>query len=64
MAKEPKTERGDYDYKKDQAMNKLAGVLEGILEDFFGEENARIREDVANYTIGYLGVSFGLHVER
>jgi len=64
MAEQPETVRGDYDYKKEKSLDKVAGVLEGILEDFYGDENARIREDIANYTIGYLGVSFGLHVER
>ncbi|GAJ01678.1 unnamed protein product, partial [marine sediment metagenome] len=37
---------------------------EELLKQFHGEENCQIREDVANYTIGYMGVSFGLHVKR
>ena len=62
---EPKTERGDYDYKKEKALDKLAKVFEECLGGFFGEEEQdRIREDIANYTIGYMGVSFGLHVKR
>ena len=61
---EPRTERGDYDYKREQALKKVAETLEGCLEDFSGEEENKIREDIATYTIGYLGVSFGLHVER
>lgn len=64
MENQPKTERGDYDYKKEKAMNKVAEVFGEILEKFHGEENNRIREDIANYTIGYMGVSFGLHVKR
>ena len=62
---EPKTERGDYDYKKEKALDKLAKVFEECLGEFFGEqERDRIREDIANYTVGYMGVSFGLHVKR
>ncbi len=65
MATQPKTERGDYDYKKEKALKKLADVLEECLGDFHGEEDdPRIREDIANYTIGYLGVSYGLHAPR
>ena len=64
MKGNPQTERADYEYKKEKALNKLAETLEECLEKFHGEENDRIREDIANYTVGYLGVSFGLHVKR
>ena len=64
MKGEPKTERADYDYKKKEALDKVAATLEGCLAKFHGEENDRIREDIANFTVGYLGVSFGLHVKR
>lgn len=65
LANQPKTERGDYDYKKEKALKKVADVLEECLGNFHGEEDtSRIREDIANYTIGYLGVSFGLHASR
>jgi len=61
---EPKTERGDYDYRKDKALDKVAMTLGECLEQFQGDENDRIREDIANYTVGYLGVSYGLHIKR
>jgi len=64
MKSQPETVRDDYDYKKENAVKKLAEVFEEILEKFHGEENYRIREDIANYTVGYMGVSFGLHVKR
>ena len=64
MEGQPKTERGDYEYKKEKALEKVAATLEECLEKFHGEENDRIREDIANYAVGYLGVSFGLHVKR
>ena len=64
MKDEPKTERADYEYKKGKALEKVAATLEECLEKFHGEEDARIREDIANYTIGYLGVCFGLHVRK
>lgn len=60
----PKTERGDYEYRKEKALGKVAATLEECLAKFHGEENDRIREDIANYTVGYLGVSFGLHVRK
>ncbi len=62
VASEPNEER--YDYKKKNAMKKLAEVFEDVLQQFPGEENNRIREDIANYTIGYMGVSCGIHVKR
>jgi len=61
---EPKTERGDYEYKKEQALKKVAETLDECLKDFSGEEENKIREAIANYVVGYTGVSFGLHVER
>jgi len=65
LANQPKTERADYDYKKGKTLKKVADVLEECLGEFHGEEEeGRIREDIANYTIGYLGVSFGLHARR
>ena len=64
MKGELEAERADYDYKKEKALDKVAATLEECLGQFHGEENNRIREDIANYTIGYLGVSFGLHVKR
>jgi len=64
MVKQPQTERGDYEYKKEKALEKVAAILEECLESFYGDENDRIREDIANYTVGYLGVSYGLHVKR
>lgn len=64
MAEENETVRDDYDYKQENSINRLAVVFEEILRGFQGEENARIREDIANYTVGYMGASFGLHVER
>ena len=64
MVNQPQTERGDYEYKKEKAIEKVAETLEECLEGFSGEEESKIREDIANYTIGYLGVSFGLHVKR
>ena len=60
----PQTERADYEYKKEKALDKLVATLEECLGKFHGEENDRIREDMANYTVGYLGVSYGLHVKR
>ena len=53
-----------YEDKKGKALKKVAETLEECLGKFYGEENNKIREDIANYTIGYLGVSFGLHVKR
>lgn len=64
MKGQPKTERADYEYKKQKALTKVAETLGECLGKFKGEEEDRIREDIANYTIGYLGVSFGLHVKR
>lgn len=64
MKGQPKTERCDYDFKKEKAIAKVAETLEACLEEFHGEEYDRIREDIANYTFGYLGVSFGLHVKK
>lgn len=64
MKNQPKTERDDYEYKKEKALGKVAETLEECLEKFHGEENDRIREDIANYMVGYLGVSFGLHIRR
>jgi len=64
MKGQPKTERADYEYKKEKALKKVAETLEECLGKFHGEEEDRIREAIANYTIGYLGVSFGLHVKR
>lgn len=64
MMGQPKTERGDYEYKKEKALEKVAATLEECLAKFHGEENDLIREDIANYTVGYLGVSFGLHIRR
>ena len=64
MKGEPKTERDDYEYKKEKALEKVAETLEECLAKFHGEENDRIREAIANYTVGYLGVSYGLHVKR
>ncbi len=64
MKGQPETVRDDYDYKKENALKKIAEVFENILKEFYGEDNSRIREDIANYTIGYMGVSFGLHVKR
>jgi len=60
----PKQNEEGYDYKKKNAMKKLAEVFEDVLQQFPGEENNQIREDIANYTIGYMGVSCGLHVKR
>ena len=64
MKGQPKEELADYEYKKEKALKKVAGTLEECLGEFHGEEHDRICEDIANYTIGYLGVSFGLHVKR
>jgi len=64
MKGQSKAERADYEYKKEQAIKKVAATLEECLGKFHGEEEDRIREDIANYAIGYLGVSFGLHVKR
>ena len=64
MKGQPETERGDYEYKKEKALEKVAETLEECLAKFYGEENNRIREDIANYAVGYLGVSFGLHIRR
>jgi hypothetical protein len=48
----------DYKEKKDEALKYIAATLEECLANFHdGEENNRIREDIANYVIGYLGVS-------
>jgi len=58
------TERADYEYKKEKALEKVAATLEECLKKFHGEEDDRIREDIANYMVGYLGVSYGLHVKR
>jgi hypothetical protein len=63
MKGQPQTERADYDYKKEKALKKVAATLEECLEQFHGKETDQIREDIANYTVGYLGVSFGLHVK-
>ena len=61
MTVQPKTERGDYQYRKEKTLDKVAETLEECLGQFHGEENNRIREDIANYIVDYLGVSFGLH---
>ena len=54
----------DYDAKKKKALNRVAETLEECLDMFPEQERDQAREDIANYTIGYLGVSFGLHVRR
>lgn len=64
MKNQPKEVRADYAYKKEAALNKLADVFDVFLKQFHGEDNDHIREDIANYTVGYMGVSFGLHVKR
>lgn len=64
MADSLEAERGDYEYKKGKTLEKVSETLEECLKEFSGEEQDLIREDIANYTIGYLGVSFGLHVKR
>lgn len=64
MDRQTETVRGDYEYKKDKALKKVADVLEECLGNFHGEDAPRIREAIANFTIGYLGVSFGLHAPR
>ena len=64
MKGQPETERGDYEYKKEKALDKVAETLEDCLGKFHGEDNDRIREDIANYVVGYLGVSFGLHIRK
>jgi hypothetical protein len=58
------TQSEDYKNKKGKAIEKVAATLEECLSDFSEEEQANIREDIANYMVGYLGVSFGLHVKR
>lgn len=60
MKNQPQTERADYDYKKKKALDKVAATLEECLEHCHGEENDRLRVDLANYVFGYLGVSWGL----
>ena len=64
MAEQPETKRGDYDYKKEEVLKHLAGVFENILQEFGEDDNLRIREDLANYTVGYMGATFGLHVKK
>ena len=64
MESKLETPSGDYDDKKEKALSKLAETLEECLSEFSGEENNRIRQDMANYMVGYLGVSYGLHVRR
>lgn len=61
---QPEPAQSFYDHKKERALKKLAEVFEEILKEFPCEGNDQIREDIANYTIGYMGVSFGLHVKR
>lgn len=61
---QPKTERDDYEYLKEKALENVAETLEECLGKFSGDDQDRIREDIANYMIGYLGISFGLHVKR
>jgi hypothetical protein len=61
---QPETMRDDYEYKKEKALEKVAATLEECLAKFQGEENLQICEDIANYTVGYLGVSYGLHIKR
>jgi len=62
--RQPEVVQADYDYKQSEAIKKVAATLEECLGEFNAEEDNRIREDIANYVIGYLGVSFGLHVRR
>jgi biotin-(acetyl-CoA carboxylase) ligase len=64
MGDRPQVARGDYEYKKEEVLSKVASTLEECLKKFHGEEEARIREDIAKYMIGYLGIYFGLHVQR
>ena len=58
-------ERGDYGARKEKALEKVAKTLEECLSMFpTEEEQDNAREDIANYVIGYLGVTFGPHVKR
>jgi len=58
--------RADCEYrrKKEEALKHLASVYEEILQEFNNDEYLRIREDIANYTVGYMGATFGLHVKK
>ncbi len=56
--------QSEYDKKKENSLSRLGVVFEQILRKYQGEEERRIREDIANYTVGYMGASFGLHVKR
>ena len=58
--------RADCEYrrKKKEVLEHLGGVFANILQEFGEDENPRIREDIANYTVGYMGATFGLHVQK
>jgi len=61
---QPETIRDAYDSRKNKALDKVHATLKECLEQFYGEENDRICEDIANYMVGYLGVAYGLHISR
>lgn len=63
MNNQPKTVHSDYDHRKQNSLSRLGVVFEQILRNYHGEEARQMREDIANYTIGYMGASFGLHVK-
>ena len=49
-----------YEEREKWATSLLSDTLEKILIEFEEREQARIRTKLGNYTLGYLGVSWGL----
>ena len=50
----------DYDKREKWALEQLAEELEKILEGFEEVEQSEIKEVMGNYTLGYLGLTYGL----
>ena len=49
-----------YDKREKWALETLAENLEEMLEGFSEGEQSAIRTKLGNYTLGYLGLSYGL----
>ena len=51
-----------YEDREKWAVNTLADLLEKILIEFEESEQDKVKLKLGNYTIGYLGISFGLKI--
>jgi len=49
-----------YDDREKWAVNMLSDLLEKVLIEFDESERGKISTKLGNYTMGYLGLSFGL----